>query len=177
VVGTNSYIDVADATAYLVDHINAADWSATSATKQAQALVTATRMLDRQPWLGTKYQQAPTQVLDWPRSGLTDDEGQEIDETAVPQFILDATCELALALIQDDSIQSSRNTGSNLKRAKAGSAEVEFFATGTSGPRFPTIIHELVGDYLEGSSSFSGPLATGTENESQLEDYDLNGSY
>jgi len=170
VVGTNSYVDVATASTYFQHAIHASAWRSASNNDKTSALVTATRMLDRQRWLGEKYQPAPTQVLDWPRSGLVDEEGQPIDETTVPQFVLDATCELGLQLISNAAVQDQNSTGSNIKSLKAGSAEIEYFATGTSGTRFPTIVQELIGQYLEGAL-FSGPFASGSDAESQIGDY------
>lgn len=174
VVGTNSYIDVTDADTYFDDAIHASAWEDSTSDIKAKALVTATRMMDRQDWNGTKYQDAPTQVLDWPRSGLFDSEGNALSETVVPQEILDATCELALALVQNSGLQDSTNTGNNIKRLKAGSVELEYIR-GTSGSRFPTIIDELVGLWLAGSPNYSGPFIYGADNESDFsDDFNLN---
>ena len=119
------------------------------------ALITATRMLDRRQWVGTEYDDP--QTLDWPRSGVTDPEGVAVDETVVPQFILDATCELALALMEDASVQTGE--GSNIKSIETGSVGVEFFgASNASSTGFPTIIQEIIGYYLAGQASFSGPF-------------------
>ena len=147
VVGTNSYASNAEADDYLSDHVDVATWLAWDRIEQDRYLVTAARMIDRQVWQGTKYQQAPTQVMDWPRSGLTNEEDQAIDETTIPQFVKDAQCELTIAIGKDSAVQTERNTGSNIKRMKAGSAELELFGTRTTGTRFPVIIHELLGLY------------------------------
>lgn len=176
-VGTNCYISRLDADTYFGDHIEYDTWNGFANDKKDRCLVTATRMIDRQVWQGEKYQDAPTQLLDFPRSGLTDEEGNEIDETTVPQFVLDATCELALSLGKDATVQTEQDTGSDIKRMKAGSAELEFFGTRTTGTRFPTIVHELLGRYLESSSALSGPFTSGTDTETGLEDYELSGGY
>jgi Putative DnaT-like ssDNA binding protein len=167
VVGTNSYINVVDADTYFEHAIHAASWVNAEVSVKESALVTATRTLDRQNWKGEKYQDAPTQVLDFPRSGLTDSEGNPVDETAVPQEILDATCELGLALIEDNDLQDNANTGSNIKKLKAGSAEIEYIR-GTRGTRFPVIINELIGPWLSGTSSYSGPFIGGADNETSF---------
>lgn len=173
-VGTNSYISNADADTYFGDHLEFTTWDGWAETVQSQALVTAARMLDRQVWQGEKHEQVPTQVMDWPRSGLTDEEDQPIDETAVPQFIKDAQCELALWLGKNPTSQTTPNSGSNIQKLKAGSAEIQFFSTRTSGTRFPSHIHELIGRYLEGSSTtVRSPFAGGTDEETSIEDYTL----
>jgi Putative DnaT-like ssDNA binding protein len=177
VVGTNSYITVADADTYFEHSINADAWKAATEDTKTSALVSATRSLDRQNWQGEKYQDAPTQVLDFPRSGLTDSEGNSVDETTVPQEVIDATCEYGLGLIEDNDLASQENTGSNIKVLKAGSAEIEYIR-GSRGKRFGTIVFELIGLWLEGTSAYSGPFVSGASNESGLSDtFDLNRGY
>lgn len=171
VVGTNSYIDRADADTYFEDAIHAAPWTASSNDTKEDALVTATRMLDRQEWVGTKTN--PLQALDWPRTGVTYSDGTAVDPLTVPQFILDATCELALALIVNPSIQSSTNSGSNVKRLKAGSAEIEYFNSTSGAGRFPTIVAELVNPYLASSVNLSAPFFGDTEATLEIRDYPL----
>lgn len=181
VVGTDTYISVADANIYLKLAIHADSWSSASSGDKEKALVTATRQLDRQNWEGSKYEDAPTQVLDFPRSGLVDDEGDEVDETTVPQQIIDATCELGLALLDNTQLQDESSTGSNIKSLKAGSAEIEYIRA-TSGKRFPTIVDELIGLWLTAGSgsatALAGPFVSGADNESLASDtFGLNRGY
>lgn len=173
-VGTDTYISVADATTYLSMSINGAAWTAASTQLKEQALVTATRMLDRQRWVGTKTDSA--QALDWPRTGVYNEEGDLLDPDVVPQFILDATCELALALILKPSLMNEYDANTNIKRLKAGSAEIEFFKGEWNG-RFPAVIQELVGFYLTGYSKVFGSIASGTCATSELSDFNLTDSY
>ena len=169
VVGTDTYVSVSDANTYFKLAIHSSSWDSASNSTREKALATATRSLDRQLWLGSKYEEAPTQMLEFPRSGLTDKNGDPVDETTVPQEVIDATCEYGLALIEDDSIQNQANTGSNIKRLKAGSAEIEYIR-GTNGKRFSTIISELIGLWLSASSQYSGPFVSGADNESGFSD-------
>ena len=172
VVGTNSYINVTDANTYFEHMIHAALWNDASDDTKTSALVSATSSLDRQDWLGEKFDVG--QTLDFPRSGLTDAEGNEVDETTVPQEVLDATCEYALGLIGDTELASEANTGNNFKKLVAGSAEVEYFR-GSNGQRFPTIVMELIGLWLEANSLISGPFVSGADNVSGYsETFDLN---
>lgn len=173
-VGTNSYIDADDADLYFADALHADEWAASTVPTKEKALVTATRMLDRQRWVGTKT--ASDQGLMWPRTGITDAAGTAVDSTTVPQAVLDATCELALSLIEDQSVQTQPNTGSNISEIQAGPVNVKFFATRTSGAKFPVIVHELIGSYLSGSS-YPLPFVSGTDVESELGDYGLSRGY
>ena len=175
-VGTNSYISQADAITYFTDLIHGGDFLSADSTTKDQSLVSATAMLDRQQWVGEQTAPKPGQPLDWPRTGVTDPEGNEVASDAIPGFMEDATCELALSLIQDLSVQTDTDTGSNTKRLKAGSAEIEYFK-GTRGTRFPTIVHEIIWFYLESSSAHTSPYYGGTDAESGLTDFDLNRGY
>lgn len=173
-VDVNCYLSRVDAEAYLGDALHAVAWMAAEGATKDQSLVTATRMLDRQDWVGERA--TDVQVLDWPRTGVTDENGVEVPSDETPQFILDATCELAVALLTDLAVQSSPDQSTNIRRMKAGSAEIEYFV-GKSGARFPTIVHELIGRYLANSSSAIGPFIGGLDAESQLGNFSLDGSY
>lgn len=175
-VGTNSYVSRADATTYFASTLRSADWVAVVDATKDLALMTATRMLDRQTWSGEKYSGA--QALEWPRSGVTDKYGEAVTESAVPQSIIDATCELALALTADATIETKKNTSSNIKSLKAGEAGLSYFRP-VSGGRFPTIVQELVGQFLASGTAggISAPMVTGNDGESQFDcnPYGLNG--
>jgi len=170
-VGTNSYISVSNCTDYFADRLEGAEWVASS--NQAGALVSAFDLLQRQKWQGAKYDEAT--VPDWPRTGLVDQEGTEIvpaSNTDWPQFILDAQCQLALALIIDPTLSTKSGTADNTKRLKAGSAEIEFFGTADSGVRFPPQVWELLGMYLQGSgNTWRNPFVSDVEATSSLNDY------
>lgn len=164
-VDENTYIDEADADAYFDGSLSRDDWSVLDTDVKERALITATRMLDRQKWAGTKTD--PDQALAWPRTGLTDRDGNELDSATVPQAIKDAQAELALSLYLDPQVQTNTGTGLNTKRLKAGSAEIEYFRP-TRNARFPTIIQELVGLYLQGSAALVVPAAYGTDETSSF---------
>jgi hypothetical protein len=170
VVGTDSYVTVAEADAYHLASIHGANWTAAVNLTKEQALLTATRMLERQEWVGTKT--SPVQALDWPRTGVTYPDGTPVPSATVPQFIKDAECELALALINDQSVQINEDTSNNIRRLKAGSAEIEYFRP-TSGSRFPTIVAELVNFYLASAAGFSAPNWGDVETETQISDFEV----
>jgi len=172
-VGTNSYIDVANADIYFAHAIHADKWDESTSATKTDALVTATRTLDRKQWVGTKY--GDPQTLDWPRSGVTDREGGAVAADSVPQFVVDATCELALALIQDVSVQAP--DGSKIGRIKTGTVEVELVKSGDSISGFPAIVQDIIGYYLAGAADYQGPYVSGTDNESELDTYELNRGY
>lgn len=94
-VGTNTYISAADAETYFGTRLYADAWTDASADDKAKALIMATRTIDRQIFVGSKA--GADQPLEFPRC-LPDKEGWRC-EANVPQAVLDATCEEALALL------------------------------------------------------------------------------
>jgi hypothetical protein len=127
IVGTNSYIAVADALTYFDNRLFADAWTTATPDQQAQSLVMATRAIDRQPLMGRKKSfdtdanDNPLQALEFPRAysyqihdiwrgwfktAIEDEfetlyvEGASMwADVNVPQSVLDATCEEALALL------------------------------------------------------------------------------
>lgn len=90
----DSYCTAEQATAYFDKHLHAAAWTAATDTQRAAALAQATRIIDRQAYRGTKTH--PDQARAFPRYPANE----------VPQAVIDATCEVALALL--DSGDSPR---------------------------------------------------------------------
>lgn len=166
---------VDDADSYFAARLGASAWTGADSDLKGQGLVTATRMLDRRAtWSGTKTSDA--QALQWPRDGATcfDD---PIDDGTIPDDIVYATFELALSLLEDEAVQDSPGTGTNVKKVQAGPASVEFFGPTAGTGRdflFPQIVHELVACLMAGSAGV-GPIITGLTEESSFddEDYDL----
>lgn len=162
----DAYATVATADDYMVAAYHGATWRAALADDKARSLVTATRLLDRQVWQGRKASDA--QALDWPRSGIAG-----VDDSAVPQAVVDATCELALSILDGSSVQTNATTEEQAKRLKAGSVEIENFRLSSStdgAPRFPQIVHELVGQWLASSAPLTATSA-GTDATALSTDY------
>lgn len=100
IVGTDSFISDSDADTYMTARVHVTEWTnADSATKEA-ALKQATQIIDAERFVGTITDTA--QALAWPRAGVTDQEGREIADDAIPPAVANATAELALALIRQD---------------------------------------------------------------------------
>jgi hypothetical protein len=117
-----------------------------------------------------------TQPLQLPHSGMTDRYGTSVLSTTVPQEVADACMELAFRVSQDSSLEGQASTASDVvKRAAAGSAEVENFAPGAfvSVTRFPPEVTELIAPFLAAAGgSVVGSQAFGTDAESQFDDCD-----
>jgi hypothetical protein len=151
---------------YLAASIGASAWAALPTdTGQRQAMVTATRMFDRTKWQGDKTSDA--QPIEHPRSGLTDRYGVAVPDTPIHEDVLAAFAELCEVLAEDsDSVQDNETTGTNEKRLKAGSVEIERFRpTDRTSSRWPQRVLELIGPFIAGASSVAYPLASGVDGE------------
>lgn len=134
---------------------------------RASGLVNATRLLDRVPWQGEPVSTPVIDsVLQWPRSGVTDRNGNAVAEDAVPDAIEKACYVLAAMIVENPATMTEEQSGSNVKRVKADKVEVEFWTDtlGLSG-RFAVQVQELVGQYLAGAGigSLSGSVSYGTD--------------
>jgi len=162
--------------AYMAARIGADKFDAATSVNRKKAHVSATRWLDRQTWAGAKKE--ASQALEFPRTGLTDKDGNAVDDTTVPAVIESACYELVLILLDDATKQESEDSGSNIRSVKAGSVSVEFFK-GTLGQssKFPSHVNELIRCFLEGYSTFNAAVGYGTSVESEFDDdyYDMNG--
>lgn len=176
VVGTNTYITLINANTYCSGAIHSAAWDAATDDAKSRALVTATRMFERQEWVGAPY--ADPQTLAWPRSGVTDKYGTALSASAVPADVISAQVELAMALLENLNVQTASSSSTPNKRVKAGSVEVEFFRTPKNqATQYPKIVNDLVLPFLSSSASVGGSEANGTDNESSFDcddEYTLN---
>ena len=157
---------------YMKARLGADAWNSASSSDKDRALVSATRKIDRENWIGDKTAPAPGQPLEFPRTGLIDKDGVAVGSVNVPLLVEEANYELALVLLDDATKQDSGDTSSNTKRVKAGSAEVEFFRQ-TAGHAFPDIIQDLIGLWLDGLDfAGSGNADFGTDGCSTFDDID-----
>lgn len=174
--GANSYATIAEADAYLDNSIRATAWATVLDDDKARALITATRLIDKQCLCGD--QTDPDQPLHFPATGVVDHEGDEVPDDEVPLGITNATIELAFELSQNPSLESSSNTGSNTKRLKAGSVEIEKFrpgdVLGSKGvKRFPTVVQEYLSPFI--CTAAGSAQAFGSDQTSQFDNCDTYG--
>lgn len=113
---SNSYANETDGTSYHETRLHVDDWTNASSEDREAALVWATSLLDDLvEWNGRKWKE--TQALDWPRSGVMTDEGYSVDVDEIPQAIVDATCELARTLLEEDPTRTPDTLGFSYLRA------------------------------------------------------------
>lgn len=119
-IGANDYdsfVSVADADIFLgADIMRATAWALLNDDAKARALISATRMLLALPWCD----EAPDPAVD-----------------PAPDVVQQVTAMLAADLAAKPKLFADASANSNIKRAKAGSAEIEFFSPVDGGPPLP----------------------------------------
>ena len=152
---SNSYATVAEGDSYFGDRLNSTEWTdATTGTKE-KALVTATRRIDEEMFLGFKV--TITQALKWPRAGVNDEDGVALYNSAtpaIPQRIKEATFVAALELLKVDYL--TEDYLQNFSFFSAGSVQFKQFTQQGAG-RLPADCMRLL-RFVMTSGSGSGRL-------------------
>ena len=160
----NSYAAVADGDAYHDGHLYAATWTAaTNATKE-KALVMASRLIDGL-FQFNGFKRLSTQSLQWPRRECRDPDnsngvvpglllarGPFLDETKVPPIVVNATCELARALLVED--RTDNPEGEGLRSMNVVGSLGLVFEPGDRQPVIPSVVQAWLGrfgEYMERS--------------------------
>lgn len=167
-IGSNEYevySDVAEADAYYNGSTEFADWDALTATEKSRALVSSTRLIDRQPWQGAKVVSSPDQILDFPRTGLVDCEGIALDDVDTLPLAVTASQLLALDIHTDNAQTQQRINEDLTKSLKAGSVSLVNFRQDkdTLSGRFALDVMELIGCFLSSGASISSSIDSGTD--------------
>ena len=163
------YSDIATADDYLnAEFTDAAtrwrDSTLTDDMAKARALVSATRLIDRQSWPGSRTDEY--QVLEWPRTGTGI---SDVDENIVPARIEHACILLAADINNGTDVIGLDSTDDRQKRLKAGSVEIEYFRDLDGGPRFPTAVWELLSVLMGGGATITSSVwASGTDTDSDF---------
>lgn len=148
-LGTNSYSTVATADAYFDDNLQFASWDALDSNVKSRALVTASGQI--------------SQIV-------KDEYNLPIATGDITEPLENATAELALYLQLNQSAITAGNTGSNQKRVKAGSVEVESFRP-VKGQRFSAhVMNILKAGGLIASSGYGGASSFGLCGNSTFSD-------
>jgi len=164
VVGSNSYVSVAEADVYATDRNITSFLNLFDEDKEA-LLISATDFLDTLVWVGEAA--VDTQDLAWPRDAVYYDPkyGAEVTLTAeTPAEVEEAQIELALYFVDNGSFTgkiSSNTSNSGPDRIKVGSIELDGLrsdvrATTVGGVAMPTMVANLIGHLLAKPANSSG---------------------
>jgi hypothetical protein len=107
VLNTNSYVSTADADTYLETRIDSANWFAADDNIKEQALVTASLLIDDNPWIGSAV--SSSQALAWPRKNAIYNDSRlgmsvTIADDEVPSRVKVAIYEQALHLVDNEDL-------------------------------------------------------------------------
>ncbi len=91
---TTAYTTTDAADLYFDTHVSATAWDDATETEKVRALAHATRLIERLNFIGEKAD--PDQTLQFPRG----------TDTAIPEDVKAACCELALALLDETNLES-----------------------------------------------------------------------
>ncbi len=129
-------------------------------SSREKALIYATRLLDDlMNWFGAKRTLA--QSLRFPRSGLVDRDGDNLDDDTVPATIEEATAELALVLLGSDKFALPDLLGKGIREAKVGSLAVKVDKAG---------VEEVIPDNVLSLISHLGEINPDAERGSRVVD-------
>ena len=155
----NSYANAADGDAYHDGHLYAATWTAATTGSKEKALVMATRLIDGL-FQFNGFKRMSTQALQWPRRECRDPDiengvvpglllvrGPFLDETKVPALVVNATCELARALVIEDRTDDPDGEGLS-SISVVGSLRLDFNANDRQ-PVVPLIVQTWLGKFGE----------------------------
>ena len=119
----NSYVTVAEGTAYYATHLYAAVWATLTTEQKEAALISATRVLDANQCF-TGVPASETQALQWPRAGMFNRNGVAIPENVIPTELKYAVFELALNLATRNTTVLTDIQAQGLIKLKAGPVEL-----------------------------------------------------
>ena len=155
VVGTNSYVSLADAEAYALDRIDTDSWDTATPVDQARALVTATRLIDMKQYVGQMA--VASQALAWPRVNATFMDPRfggivTIPTTVIPERVKRAVIEQALHILSNENLLEF--TAVDFERIKVGPIEIEASAENhVSAPKESPLVADLVRPLLARAST------------------------
>lgn len=118
----NSYVTVAEATAYFDELLGKAAWGSASAPNREAAVITASRSLDQyMKWQGTPT--TTTQSMAWPRANTYDRDNVIIEDDIIPIILKQAVYELAYFVLTQSGLPMVQQT---LDRVKVAVIDVKF---------------------------------------------------
>ena len=160
------FADVDMADEYMDGALHGDSWRELDDDTKGRALVTSTRVLNRQRWKGTKTE--ADQALAFPRVDMNITPEPILNDDDIPVDIVSASIELALALVDGSEAQNEQTTAERFSSISAGSVSISNYRTSSleRPTRFPLIVQELLKPFLGGSgiASFYAK-ATGVDGE------------
>ena len=137
-VGKNSYVDIEGANEYFENRLHAESWGQADDETKENALLQATKTIDRQPLRGRKTE--PGQALAFPR----------YPDTEIPEVVKEACCEEALAMLERGNSQRRKLQQEGVQSFTLGNMS-ETYITGTGKGLLSQEAKELLRPWLLGA--------------------------
>ena len=107
VLNTNSYVTITDAETYFETRIDAAKWNTAAESLKEEAIVTATQIIDNNPWIGSAI--SSSQALAWPRKNAMYYDPRmgftvTFTNSEIPSLVKIAVYEQALHLLNNEDL-------------------------------------------------------------------------
>jgi hypothetical protein len=143
----NSYTTVDFADLYLTgERLGGDAWQSVSPSQKEAALISATRELERESWKGERA--TTTQALDFPRSGIYNDNAVEYSDSTVPDDVQRACAELAF-IRQQESVATDGVSGMDLESFKSVKLGDDAFELRHGAkPKLPKSVYLLLSDFI-----------------------------
>jgi hypothetical protein len=158
---SNSYVSVADADSYNENHEASTDWSGATQADKEKALRLATQYLDLKfygKWKGVRTSEE--QALAWPRVGVSDYDGYSYDSDEMPQVLKDACAELALRVIEGDTLLDDISKPGNIKSKSIGAGPLKKSVEYVGG-LFPVKKYPLIENQVQQLTTLGGIVERG----------------
>jgi len=153
----NSYLSVADADTYHDNHSGSTDWSGATQANKEKALRLATQYLEvRYDGRWKEYRTNEDQSLAWPRAYVYDVDGYYYGTDEIPQCLKDATAELALRVIEGDTLLDDISKPGTIKSKSVTTGPITKSVVYTGGcteiKKYP-LIEGLIKHLIESSAT------------------------
>lgn len=145
----NSYISVAEADSYWVDHGSPVQWTGLTEDEKEVALIQATEYLETN-YCFRSCLQSTTQSLSFPRLAFYDKEGRLLaGEGVIPKQIKNAQAELALRVVIDNSARLDTSpSDSNIIEEKVGDHEITFSEPNSQSYNLYPYVQKLLRNFI-----------------------------
>ena len=172
-----SYSTLCQANSYFTGSTDYETWIGYAELARERALITATRVFERMGWLGSKVDD--DQTLAFPRTGLSDCQGNDVTSAESLVKITEATQLLAFDLLGGSTAATSIDGEDRTKRLKADTVEIEYFrAESYKATRFQAGIMGLIGCFMSGAGvALAGSIAFGTDGVALDNDFTISGGF
>jgi hypothetical protein len=142
VASANSYIELTFADSFC-ENLGLTAWASAATDTRSSAILRGMAYLDSLNFRGAKEDY--DNPLEWPRSGVVDDDGYAIDYDEIPAKLMKATAQAAYEeILSPGALQSTISGG--VKREKIDVLEIEYFASSSGSEKVFTALN----GYLRG---------------------------